>query len=115
MTCSEGQEYVVNRIHNGESTIIPVTVNPDGTLTFENDRFSSYALALRDVLKEAESVSLLTETKLSESSTESAYTKSKITEVADTKLHYWVYAIIALGVLLIAAGIIFSIKKVKSE
>lgn len=51
VTCPEGKEYVVIRIHNGESTIIPATVNSDGTLSFETDKLSSYALAIRDIEK----------------------------------------------------------------
>ena len=50
--CPEGMEYVVIRIHDGEAAIIPVTVNKDGSLSFETDRFSSYALAVREVMDE---------------------------------------------------------------
>ena len=50
--CPEGMEYVVIRIHDGEAAIIPVTVNEDGSLSFETDRFSSYALAVREVMDE---------------------------------------------------------------
>lgn len=54
MECPEGKEYVVIRIHNGESTILPVTVNADGTLSFETDLLSSYALAVMDIATKEE-------------------------------------------------------------
>jgi|GEM_PF-3104746 len=50
--CPKGMEYVVIRIHDKETTIIPVKVNRDGSLSFETDRFSSYALAVREVVDE---------------------------------------------------------------
>ena len=50
--CPKGMEYVVIRIHGKETTIIPVKVNRDGSLSFETDRFSSYALAVREVMDE---------------------------------------------------------------
>ena len=50
--CPEGMEYVIIRAHNGQSTIIPVIVNKDGTLSFETDKFSTYALAVREVMDE---------------------------------------------------------------
>jgi len=50
--CPSGMEYVVIRVHEGEATILPVTVNADGSISFETDRFSSYALAVREVLDE---------------------------------------------------------------
>lgn len=54
MECPEGKEYVVIRIHNGESTILPVTVNADGTLSFETDLLSTYALAVMDIATKEE-------------------------------------------------------------
>ena len=45
-------EYVVIRIHGKETAILPVKVNRDGSLSFETDRFSSYALAVREVVDE---------------------------------------------------------------
>lgn len=50
--CPKGMEYVVIRIHGKETTIIPVRVNRDGSLSFDTDRFSSYALAVREVMDE---------------------------------------------------------------
>jgi len=50
--CPAGMEYVIIRIHKGEATIIPVTVNKDGSISFETDRFSAYALAVREVIDE---------------------------------------------------------------
>lgn len=38
-------KYVVIRNHNGEITVLPVTVNANGTITFKTDKFSTYALA----------------------------------------------------------------------
>ncbi len=52
MVCEEGMEYVVIRVHEGETAILPVTVNDDGTLSFENDKFSAFALAIREILDE---------------------------------------------------------------
>lgn len=50
--CPKGMEYVVIRIHGKETAILPVKVNRDGSLSFETDRFSSYALAVREVVDE---------------------------------------------------------------
>lgn len=44
----EGRSFIVVRIHNGEITILDTVMNADGTLTFETDRFSIYALAYTD-------------------------------------------------------------------
>ena len=41
--------YVVLRLHNGEVTTLPATVNADGTISFDTDRFSVYALAYKDI------------------------------------------------------------------
>ena len=40
--------FAVIRLHNGEVTVIPVTVNSDGTLSFESDSFSEYVLTYTD-------------------------------------------------------------------
>jgi len=45
------RNYFVIRVHDGEVTKIPAKVNEDGTLSFETDRFSTYALAYEDVAK----------------------------------------------------------------
>lgn len=46
----EGYErtYSVIRLHDGEIVILPVTVNADGTLSFESDSFSDYILTYTD-------------------------------------------------------------------
>ena len=47
--------YIIIRIHDGKVTIIDdVTVNADGTLSFETDKFSTYALAYKDEEKQEE-------------------------------------------------------------
>lgn len=40
--------YAVVRLHDGEVAVLPVTVNEDGTLTFETDKFSEYMLTYTD-------------------------------------------------------------------
>lgn len=40
--------YFVIRVHNGEVTRLPATVNEDGSITFATDKFSTYALAYED-------------------------------------------------------------------
>ena len=46
----EGVERVfyVVRVHEGETTVLETTLNGDGTLSFETDVFSTYALAYED-------------------------------------------------------------------
>ena len=44
--------YAVLRLHDGSVTVLPTTLNADGTLSFETDKFSTYALAYTDVKKE---------------------------------------------------------------
>ena len=56
-----GKTFVVIRVHNGEVAILDTIMNGDNTLTFETDRFSTYALAYKEdfvedeVSKEADS------------------------------------------------------------
>ena len=45
------RNYFVIRVHGDEVTKIPAKVNADGTLSFETDVFSTYALAYEDVAK----------------------------------------------------------------
>ena len=42
--------YYMIRIHDGKADILDVTVNNDGTFSFETDKFSTYALAYKDTL-----------------------------------------------------------------
>ena len=44
--------YKVLRLHDGSVTVLPTTLNADGTLSFETDKFSTYALAYTDTKKE---------------------------------------------------------------
>ncbi len=46
------RNYVVLRLHDGSVTVLPATLNADGTLSFETDKFSTYALAYTDTKKE---------------------------------------------------------------
>ncbi len=47
------RKYYVVRIHNGEATVISdVTDNGDGTVSFNSDKFSTYAIAYVDVEEE---------------------------------------------------------------
>ncbi len=48
----DGRVFVVLRMHEGETTVLETTVNPDGTISFETDRFSTYALAYIDVVSD---------------------------------------------------------------
>ena len=45
------RNYFVIRVHGDEVTKIPAKANVDGTLSFETDVFSTYALAYEDVAK----------------------------------------------------------------
>ena len=46
------RKYYIVRVHNGETTIIDdVKDNGNGTITFNSDKFSTYALAYNDVVK----------------------------------------------------------------
>ena len=40
--------YYIIRVHNGVAEILDVTLNSDGTLSFETDKFSTYTLAYND-------------------------------------------------------------------
>ena len=57
----EGRAFVVLRMHEGETTVLETKMNADGTLSFQTDRFSTYALAYiaalaEDVVDDAEDV-----------------------------------------------------------
>lgn len=43
--------YFVIRVHDNVVTKLPAKVNADGTLSFETDCFSTYALAYEDIAK----------------------------------------------------------------
>jgi len=45
------RNYFVIRVHDGEVTKLPTKINSDGTLSFETDCFSTYALVYEDVAK----------------------------------------------------------------
>ena len=64
--------YKVLRLHDGSVTVLPTTLNADGTLSFETDKFSTYALAYTDTKKE-------------EVTTEATTTEAPTTEVPTTE------------------------------
>ena len=45
---AEGRTYKVIRNHTGEVTVLDTVLNEDGTISFQTDRFSTYALAYAD-------------------------------------------------------------------
>ena len=45
--------YTVIRVHDGKAEKLKTTLNEDGTLTFETDKFSTYAITYEDVSNEA--------------------------------------------------------------
>lgn len=45
---ADGRKYYVLRVHNGETTVLDVVMNNDGTLSFATDCFSTYALVYGD-------------------------------------------------------------------
>ena len=45
---AEGRTFFVVRLHNGIAERLNTTMNPDGTLSFSTDKFSTYALAYED-------------------------------------------------------------------
>ena len=64
---------MVLRLHDGSVTVLPTTLNADGTLSFETDKFSTYALAYTDTKKE-------------EVTTETPTTETPTTEAPTTKV-----------------------------
>ena len=44
----EGREFAVVRVHGDQTELLPTTMNADGTITFETDCFSTYALVYKD-------------------------------------------------------------------
>lgn len=75
---TESGKYVVVRNHNGEIDILDVVVNEDGTLSFETDRFSMYALA---VVEETTA----DEEKKEDSATDEKETDESVAEDTDTE------------------------------
>lgn len=90
MVCGEGMEYVVIRVHEGETTILPVTVNDDGTLSFENDKFSAFALAIREILDEKPAKAETIESVIS------------IVEQKEQNKNFLLWVIIVLGIAVVA-------------
>ena len=50
----EGKTVYVVRIHNDEVTILDTVMNADGTVSFETDRFSTYALVFEEEVQAAD-------------------------------------------------------------
>lgn len=65
--------YAVLRLHEGSVTELPTTLNSDGTLSFETDKFSTYALAYTDTKEDT-----------SETATTTAATTATTTVAAST-------------------------------
>ena len=63
--------YTVIRLHDGVAEKLPTTLNADGTISFETDKFSTYALAYTDVKQET--------TKVDAPTTDNTTTKSPAT------------------------------------
>ena len=72
--------YKVLRLHDGSVTVLPTTLNADGTLSFETDKFSTYALAYTDTKKEEAT----TETPTTEAPTTKVDTPTTEAPKADT-------------------------------
>ena len=58
--------YVVIRLHDGKAEKLPTSLNADGTISFETDKFSTYALAYTDVQQEAAAISMNAGLKISQ-------------------------------------------------
>ena len=77
--------YVVLRLHDGSVTVLPTTLNADGTLSFETDKFSTYALAYTDTKKEEVTTEIpTTETPTTEAPTTKVDTPTTEAPKADT-------------------------------
>lgn len=47
------REFYVIRVHEGQTEVLDVTINDDGTLSFKTDKFSTYALVYNDTQGES--------------------------------------------------------------
>lgn len=102
--CPEGKEYVVIRTHNGEAAILPVTINPDGTLSFSTDKLSSYALAVRDIVDEPVPA-------IKEASLDNAIVSTS-EEASKKSLGNWVFWVAGL---ILLAGVVTIVIRMKNE
>ncbi len=99
---SEGKEIVVIRIHNGEVSILDTVMNQNGTVSFQTDRFSTYALAYKaDVAEDAPLEDVV-------SGNESGTIETPVASGSSVPM------IIAIIVLL-AAVAVFAVKKAKKK
>ena len=57
-----GRTYKLIRLHDGEATVLDTTVDANYALTFETDRFSTYALVYADTASEEETTTTTTTT-----------------------------------------------------
>lgn len=93
------RKYIIIRIHDGKVTIIDdVTVNADGTLSFETDKFSTYALAYKDEEKQEETTTETTGTTV----TTKEEVKTNNPKTADSILIYT--AILSISVIGLGAS-----------
>ena len=65
----DGRVFVVLRMHDGETSVLETTMNADGTLSFETDRFSTYALAYIDGVSAEDVETTVTESAQDENAT----------------------------------------------
>ena len=96
-----GKTFVVIRVHNGEVAILDTIMNGDNTLTFETDRFSTYALAYKeDVVEEEVSKDAVSEntTEETEANTEADADVENVEESNDSMLTIGAIAALLLSV-----------------
>ncbi len=76
--------YVVLRLHEGSVTVLPTVLNADGTLSFETDQFSTYALAYTDTKEDTSETTEATTVSTTATTTAAASTSDATTASAKT-------------------------------
>ena len=104
--------YEVIRLHDGNVEKLPTTLNADGTITFETDKFSTYALAYTDKKKENTTTDAPT-TKVDTPSTKAPKADTKNTPDTGDKMNIGLVVMLMLSSGLAAIYLTLRRKRIK--
>lgn len=96
----EGRTFYVIRLHDGVVETLPTTLNDDGTISFETDKFSTYALAYSDKAEEVTDSNTTTKPNTTKPDTSDVAVPD--TGVNETGMWMMQFAILASGVILVS-------------
>ena len=100
---TKGRTFVVIRVHNGEVAVLDTVMNADGTLSFETDRFSTYALAYKEDVVAEEVETEVADTEIVDEAAPLAAESSM--GVAPIAMLVVIVLLVAVGIVLVKKGV----------